>query len=168
MARATTKGRERDTAAGMCRRVSCTRSAWSQKVKAGILSGAGDDGKYDVIDATAEWVANRTRERADGTGGSPKLKPKGDAKDWGAVLERERALKARIERRELQGALVRRDASEREAAERGVIVRDRMRNIPMRTRDKLAAETDPRKCGEIVAAEIDKALDALASSASAR
>lgn len=161
MARSPTKERERDTAAGMCRRVSCTPSAWSQKVKAGILSPPGPDGKYDVIDSTAEWVSNRTRERADGTGGARKLKPKGEAceaRDWGAVLEKERAMKARLERRELQGQLVRRDAVEQEAAEFAVLVRDRLRNVPMRVRDKLAAEDSPRVCGEIVAAEIDKAL----------
>lgn len=145
----------------MCRRVACARQSWSEKVKLGVLSGPGSDGKYDVAHATAEWVANRTRERSDGTGGSPKIKREG--KDWGAVLERERALKARIERRELQGALVRRDAVAREAAEFAVMVRDRLRNIPMRLRDKLAAEVDPRRCGEIVSAEIDKALDVLAN-----
>lgn len=166
MARSPTKERERDTAAGMCRRVSCTPSAWSQKVKTGILSPPGPDGKYDVIDSTAEWVSNRTRERADGNGGARKLKPKGDdsgrPKDWAAVLEKERAMKARLERRELQDKVVRRDAVEREAAEFAVMVRDRLRNVPMRVRDKVAAETSPRVCGEIIAAEIDKALSVLA------
>jgi phage terminase Nu1 subunit (DNA packaging protein) len=146
----------------MCRRVACARQSWSEKVKLGVLSGPGPDGKYDVIDATAEWVANRTRERADGTGGSRKIKPAGGSKDWGAVLEQEKAMKARLERRELQGQLVRRDAVTREAAEFAVLVRDRLRNVPMRLRDRVAAETSPRVCGEIIAAEIDRALTVLA------
>lgn len=81
---------------------------------------------------------------------------------WRTRNERAKALTAELERDELEGLLIRRDAVAREAAEFSVLVRDRLRNIPMRLRDRLAAETSPRVCGDLVAAEIDKALNVLA------
>ena len=88
--------------------------------------------------------------------------------DWSVAKEREQFLKLRLERRELQGSLVRRRVVEHEFAEIGVLVRDRFRSLGKRLRDQLAAEVDARKCGEIIEAEVDEILRELSASRRAK
>ena len=140
----------------------------------------GKDGLFDLEESAKQFVDGRRKKPGPGRKrrdikdeSSAPLKPSGEddvvADDdpqtlvhWQTRVAREQFLKRRLERRQLEGSLIRRDAVAREAAEFSVLVRDRLRNIPMRLRDRLAAETSPRVCGDLVAAEIDKALNVLA------
>jgi len=80
------------------------------------------------------------------------------------LKEREQFLKLRLERRELQRSLVRRSVVEHEFSELGVLIRDRFRALGKRLRDRLAAEVNAKRVGEIIEAEVDAILSELAAS----
>lgn len=82
---------------------------------------------------------------------------------WKTLETREMYRKRKLERLELQNALVRRDAVENEHATLAAIVRDQLRQIGPRLGPALAAESDARKCRDMVVAAIDKALSDLGS-----
>lgn len=142
--------RERDTGAGMARRLSITKQSWSQAIAAGRIDPPGEDGKHDVLESVTQWERNRKRESNDGSGSGPKVRTAPKARDWSSLLERERYLKARIERHELEGLLVRRDAAEIAQAELASMIRSLLGGVGADLRDELAAETDARKCGDLV------------------
>lgn len=81
--------------------------------------------------------------------------------DWNERLKREQARKARLERLELQGKLVRRSAVEATWAEQATQVRDQLLQLGPRMADRLAAESDPRVCSRLVSDEVETALRAL-------
>lgn len=130
--------------------LACSEAHISRRVRYGTLRTLAD-GSIDP-DQVAEEAA---RKQARKTGDKDRV-------DWDTALKRENAKKAKLQRLEIQGQLVRRDAAEREAAEASTLVRDRLRNIGKRLRDRLAAESSARVCGELVDREIDQALEVLA------
>lgn len=72
---------------------------------------------------------------------------------------------AEMKAAQMRGTLIDRAAAEREAAEAATLVRDRLRMIPNRLRDQMAAESSARVCGELMAKAIDEALSTLAAMA---
>lgn len=87
--------------------------------------------------------------------------PKKDLQHWRLIGEKEKALKARLERRALQETLVKRDSVESAAAERAALVRDRFRQIGPKLAPALAAESDVRRCRDMVCKAVDAALEEL-------
>lgn len=144
--------RERVSVAEFARRIGMARQGVIEACNTGRLTKDAD-GLLDFEQAKIDWDANRR---------GPGRKAALGITDWANELKREQARKAKLERRELQGSLVRRDVVERANAELAVIVRDGLRQIGARLGAQLAAEVDPRKCREIVNSAIDKALVALA------
>lgn len=127
----------------------------------------GPDGLFDRTLALTALAARKQggRPRKDGAKsveptGSPK--PKKTRADWLEQLDREKAIKAKLERLEIQGALVRRSAAEHDVAEKAGMVRDQLLQIGQRLGPALAAESSARKCADMVRAEIERALVAIA------
>lgn len=123
----------------------------------------GPDGLFDLtVSLTALRAASNGGGRPrNGAGTSPE-KRAADGVDWSLALKREQARKAKIERLELQGRLVRRGTVERTWAEQATMVRDQLLQLGPRLAGRLAAETDPRVCSQLVTDEVTVALRALA------
>lgn len=148
----------------LARRLEVSRNAVSKAKRDGRIT-PNADGLFDLAEATEAFLGSRSRDpapRARADASPPKTAPK--RADWSTLREREQYYKLRLERRELQGALVRRAVVEHEFAELGVLIRDRFRALGKRLRDRLAAETNARKIGELIEAEVDAILRELAAS----
>lgn len=160
------------------RQVGVSKQAISAAVKVGRIA-PNEDGLFDLAEASRQLREssadpggrrgpNRlntpdTESPAKRTSSEPKTKL-----DWSVAKEREQYLKLRLERRALQGSLVKREVVEHEFAEIGVLVRDRFRSLGKRLRDQLAAEVDARRCGELIEAEVDEILRELSASRRAK
>lgn len=144
-----------------------TRRTIRRRTEQGVIV-KGPDGLYDLGLAleqlrNAATGAGRPR-KADGDesdDGKPSQKRR-ERIDWNEKLKREQARKARLERMELQGALVRRSSVASTWAEQATQVRDQLMHLGPRMADRLAAESDPRVCSQIVLDEVVSALRALA------
>ena len=164
---ARTKGkRERVTGAELARRLGVAQPQITKAVAKGRIV-RGDDGLFDAEESIEAFASSSTRppESASAAAQAVRRSPT-EAKtkhDWSVAKEREQYLKLRLERRELQGSLVKREVVEHEFAELATMVRDRFRGIGKRLRDQLAAEVDPRRCGELVEAEVDATLKELST-----
>lgn len=144
------KGLTNDEAAAA---LAVTSAFIAKRVRYGTLRTL-PDGSIDPEQVAEEAARKQARKTGDK-----------DRVDWDTALKRENAKKAKLSRLELQGQLVRRETYERELAELGTLVRDRLRNMGKRLRDRLAAESSARVCGEIVDREVDQALDVLSEMA---
>lgn len=79
-----------------------------------------------------------------------------------AKKEEFRAKLAELDYRERVGELVERDAVDAERFQTGRQIRDALQNIPSRVAGLLAAETDQRKCHDLLDREIRLALEGIA------
>lgn len=158
----------------LARRLEVSRAAVSKAKRDGRIT-PNADGLFDLAEATEAFLGSRSRDPspragADESPPADRDKKKSPSKtapkraDWSTLKEREQYYKLRLERRELQGSLVRRAVVEHEFAELGVLIRDRFRALGKRLRDRLAAETNARKIGELIEAEVDAILRELAAS----
>lgn len=155
------------TLSDLARELDVTWAAAKKAVRAGRVSAPDAEGLVDLDVAAAEFKANRQRPPNNGLGAAQgRAGPELGEPDWKALLDKEKAIKAQLERRELQGSLVRRDAVDREHAELATLMRDKLRAIGKRIRDELAAESNARLCGEMVDEAIDEVLADLAKRAS--
>lgn len=77
-------------------------------------------------------------------------------------VETARAELYELELQEKRGVLVKAEDVKRKAFERARSARDSLQAIPARTAAVLAAETDPARCHDILAAEIRKACEEIA------
>lgn len=84
-----------------------------------------------------------------------------DPADFTARREKAKAELAELDLGRGRGVLVDRQAAERQAAEDGSLVRDRLRQLGNRLRDRLAAMADPKEAAELVDLEIGRALEVL-------
>ncbi len=139
--------------AELSRRLGTSRQSITARVRNGRMTAARADGLYEFHRAQVEWIENRERPPSDGTGGARKPRDP-DATDWKAKHEKEKALKARLARRALQGRLVRREVVDRQRAESAALLRSHLDGVGKSLRDRLAAETNARRCGDMV----DKAI----------
>ncbi len=147
----------------LARRLGVSRNAIAKAKREGRITPT-DDGLYDVGPATEAFLGSRSRPPRSETEEAPRQTSDKKRADWSALREREQYLKLRLERRELQGALVRRQVVEAEFAELATLIRDRFRSLGKRLRDRLAAEVDARKVGETIDAAVDAILHELATS----
>lgn len=139
-----------------------TRQALAKRLQRNTLSGLTlAELHADALERDDDEAAARIQEKA----GSAPPEPKG--RDWRKVLDKEKALKARLERRQLQGTLVPVADVEAVIAETNGIVRQRLEQIGGSVADRLASETDPRRCREIIDAAVREALEELADKADA-
>lgn len=92
-------------------------------------------------------------------------KKKGSLVHWKTVGVREDALKKRLERLARQGELVARADVERDWVTLLASLGAHLDGIGRVLQDALAAETDPRKCGDMVEAAIRRARERLADAA---
>lgn len=81
-----------------------------------------------------------------------------DLSYWKTRREKESFLKTRLERYKLQGSLITRSVAEEKVANLGAMMRQLLESIGGDLRDELAAETDPRRCGDLVDDAIRSAL----------
>ena len=128
----------------------------------------GPDGLYDLETARGVFARSQPggRPRKDRSVDDPEPVPKQrKARDWHDVLKREQALKARIERRALQGTLVQRSAVESLWVERASMVRDQLLQLGPRLAGRLASESDPAVCAQVVTDEVRTALRSLSEPA---
>lgn len=118
----------------------------------------------ELLLAAIDAVLVRLADQADALDGDNA--PEGDLADVDPTDFTARREKAKAELAELdlgrgRGALVDRQAAERQAAEDGSLVRDRLRQLGNRLRDRLAAIADPKEAAELVDLEIGRALEVL-------
>jgi hypothetical protein len=121
------------------------------------------DGNVDSEQTDAEWEKNTmvyapavTSEADDGVFGARQYTKAR------AVREHYQALLSKIEFEEATGKLLSRDEVHVAAFNKYRQFRDAMLNIPDRVAAVVAAETDPRKCFDILKTEINGALIAFA------
>lgn len=151
------------TGSELGRRVGMTSQGITAAKKAGRIT-RGKNGKYPAEQSITALESSRAKRAGPGRGG----KKAGDDEDppslltWKVKNEREQYLKRRLERLELQGALVRRSVVEHAVAEKAGMVRDQLLQLGQRIGPALAAESDARICASMVRAEIERALVALA------
>ena len=123
------------------------------------------DGSIDAEASLAAW--EERRQRAPGPGRGHGREPGERVVDWKDKKEREAYLKLKLERKQLQGKLVPVADVVEERAAISALVRSRLDPIGKELAAALAAEIDPRRCGDMVDAAIRDALEALADEASA-
>lgn len=158
------------TAAELARRLGVKPHAIAAAKRVGRVT-PNDEGLYHAAEAMEAFRSSSTHPPGPGRGhkappgdkaaGAGSGVKSGSKADWAAKKERESFLKLRLDRLALQGVLVRRDAMEHELASLALLVRDRLRGIGARLRDQLAAESNPRVCGELVDKAIDEILEEL-------
>ena len=85
-----------------------------------------------------------------------------DLQFWRTLTEREKYRSSRIGRLELEGKLIRRELADETIAELGAITRSLLEAIPPSIRADLAAESNARKCGDIVGDAIRLVLQQVA------
>lgn len=132
----------------------------------GVIARSAD-GTFDRHLALTAILAHAT-----GAGRPPKSRAAADPGegaarkpvDWTTALKREQARKAKIERQELQGRLIRRSLVEATWAEQATMVRDQLLQLGPRLAGRLASETDPRVCSQLVTDEVMKYLTKLTGS----
>lgn len=131
------------------------------------------DGLYDRDASLEAW--DRTREQLPPVRAERAEKPatadacphcgaKRDLLHWKTLATREEYRAKRLARRELQASLVERDRAEQLPAELAATTRSLLEKVGAAVRDDLAAESDPRRCGDIVNAEIRLVLEQAAQS----
>jgi hypothetical protein len=181
--------REMVNGSELARRLGVSRSAVAKAKREGRISPDAA-GLYDLVATTEAFLGSRSRSPSPAPrgGGNRSPRARDDASssagpdaspapraprvqaddkkraDWAMLKEREQFLKLRLERRELQRSLVRRSVVEHEFSELGVLIRDRFRALGKRLRDRLAAEVNAKRVGEIIEAEVDAILSELAAS----
>ena len=161
------------TVAACARAVPCTEAAVRRWIGMGVVERRAD-GKVHLRTALAAMSAARAGTAGPGRGGlkeppesmsdSVAKKPK-SLVHWKTAEARESALMKRLSRLEKQGQLVRRDVAEAEAATVMATLRSHLDSVGRSLQDALAAETDPRRCGDMVEGAIRKVLDRLADTA---
>ncbi|MCC7540901.1 MAG: hypothetical protein IT379_32080 [Deltaproteobacteria bacterium] len=154
---------ERVTGAELARRAGLTPAAISTARRRGRIT-RGKDKKYDAESSLVRLDESRTREPGPGRGGKKAKEPSDTLTltHWKTVETREMARKRKLERLEIQGALVRRSVVEQTWASEAALIRDQLMQIGSRLAGRLAAETDPRVCGRLVDEEVLTALRGLA------
>lgn len=155
------------TAAELARRLGVKPHAIAAAKRVGRVT-PNDEGLYHAAEAMDAFRSSSTHppgpgrgHKAQGSAASGSGVKSGSKADWAAKKERESFLKLRLDRLALQSVLVRRDAMEHELASLALLVRDRLRGVGARLRDQLAAESNPRVCGELVDKAIDEILEEL-------
>lgn len=150
------------TAAELARRLGVKPHAIAAAKRVGRVT-PNDEGLYNAAEAMEAFRSSSTHPPGPGRGHkTPSSGVKvGSKADWSAKKERESFLKLRLDRLAAQKVLVRRDSMEHELASLALLVRDRLRGIGARLRDQLAAESNPRVCGELVDKAIDEILEEL-------
>lgn len=152
------------TAAELARRLGVKPHAIAAAKRVGRVT-PNSMGLYHAVEAMEAFRSSSTHPPGPGRGHKTPTSSSGvksgSKADWSAKRERESYLKLRLDRLALQGVLVRRDAMEHELASLALLVRDRLRGIGARLRDQLAAESNPRVCGELVDRSIDEILEEL-------
>lgn len=120
------------------------------------------DGSIDAEASLAAWEERRQGPAGPGRG---RGREPGGRVDWKDKKEREAYLKLKLERKQLQGKLVPVADVVEERAAVSALVRSRLDPIGKELAAALAAEIDPRRCGDMVDAAIRDALEALADEA---
>jgi len=173
---------DRVTTVELAAHLGVTRQAIEAAAKAGRIK-RGPDKRFDLEVSAEAWERTRSHPAGPGRGhvgetAKPVRVPRSpDAEDhcpvcgevrdlmhWKTLATREDYRAKRIARRELEGALVRRDKAEAELAELAATTRGLLEKVGAAVRDDLAAETDPRRCGDIVDKEIRLVLQQAAES----
>jgi len=153
-------------------------NAVGKRIKSGTIAGLMLRDLFDAAERSTrpEAVAAVRAAAGDVEGAGPakggakapgsrsEREPKTSA-EWQRLKTREEALKARLQRQELQGALVRRSVVEAAWATEGATIRDQLMQLGPKLAGRLAAETDPRVCSRLVDDEVVIALRGLSQAA---
>lgn len=165
---------DRATTPELAAALGVTEGAIRAATKSGRIK-KGPDGCYDREIAMRDFERSRSHPAGPGRGNTgpmvggravpetaedycPTCGIVRDLQFWRTLSEREKYRSERLKRLELEGALVRRSVADATLADLAAITRSLLEGVAAQVRDDLAAETDPRKCGDIVDAEIRLAL----------
>ncbi|MCA9643515.1 MAG: winged helix-turn-helix domain-containing protein [Myxococcales bacterium] len=167
------KPAERISGAELARRLGVSPGAVTYAIKAGRIK-RGPDGKFDAATALRDY--QRSQAKAPGPGRGHMVAPSSASDDraedncpscgrirdlqyWRTLSEREKYRTTRLGRLELEGTLIKRSVADETIAELGAITRGLLEGVAASIRDDLAAETDVRRCGDIVDGEIRLVLE---------
>lgn len=170
----------RGNATELARRLGVTQPAVAAAARTGRIK-RDPDGLFDLEQAARDFERGRSHTAGPGRGklGPMSAEPPArapvsaddhcptcgvvrDLQYWKTLSEREKYRKAKLERLELEGALVRRSVAEAKVADIQAMTRGLLEGVAAAVRDDLAAEGDARRCGDIVDAEIRLVLGQVA------